>query len=73
VPEVHVDSRDRLASAGAYGLNVKVERDTLLAVRDIAPNELINDVARALGELGLRNAFRVVLEQQSLIVTLGDT
>ena len=63
VPKVHVDSRDRLASAGANGLNVKVERDTFLAVRDVAPNELAIDVVRALGELGLRSACRVVLEQ----------
>ena len=72
VPEVHVDSRNGLARASVDELDVKVEGNTLLAVRDVAANELAVDVVGALGHLRLQDACRIVLEQKSLIVAVAD-
>jgi hypothetical protein len=62
VPEIHVDRRNGLASAGVDELDVKVERNALLAVRDVAANQLAIDVVRALSDFRLQNAGRIVLE-----------
>lgn len=72
VPEVHVDGRDRLASAGVDELDVQIERNTLLAVRNIAADQLAIDVVGALRDFRLQDACRVILEQQSLIVAVSD-
>lgn len=71
VPEVHVDSRHRLASAGIDQLNVKVERNALLVIGDVAADKLAIDVVGALGDLWLQNAGRVVCEQKSLVVAVS--
>lgn len=73
VPKVHVDSRNGLASASVDELDVKVERNALLAIRNIAANELAIDVVRALGDFRLQDARRIVLEQKSLIIAVRDT
>jgi len=72
VPEVHVHCWNGLAGAGVDELDVKVERDTLLAVGDVAADQLAVDVVRALRDFGLQDACRVVLEQQSLIIAVSD-
>ena len=72
MPEVHVDSRDRLASARVDELDVEVERDALLTVGDIAANQLAIDVVRTLSDLGLQNASGVVREEKCLIVAVRD-
>ena len=73
MPDVHVDSRDRLARASVNELDIEVERNTLLAVSDVAADHLSIDVVRTLGDFRLKNASRVIGEQQSLIITVGDT
>ena len=70
VPEIHIDRRNGLAGASVDELDVKVERDTLLAVRDVAANQLAIDVVGALRDFRLQNAGRVVLEQKSLVIAL---
>lgn len=72
MPEVHVDRRNRLASAGIDELDVKVERNALLTVRDVAANQLAIDIVGTLGDFRLQNACRIVLEQKSLIVAVRD-
>jgi hypothetical protein len=72
VPKVHVDSRDRLARAGVDQLNIEVERHTLLTIRDVATNELPIDVVRTLSNLRLKDASRLVGEEKSLVVAIGD-
>lgn len=72
VPEVHVHSWDRLARTSVDELDVKVERNTLLTIRDVAANELAIDIVRALSNLRLQDARRIVLEQKSLVIAVGD-
>ena len=73
VPEVHVNSRNRLARTSVDELNVKVERNSLLTIRDIAANQLAVDVVRALGDFRLQDARGIVLEQKSLVIAVADT
>jgi hypothetical protein len=56
VPKVHVDSRNRRTRAGVNKLNIEVKRNTLLAIGDVATDELSVHVVRTLGDLGLKNA-----------------
>jgi hypothetical protein len=72
VPKVHVDSRDRLARAGVDQLNIKVKRDTLLTIGDVATDKLAIDVVGTLSNLRLEDTGRVVGEKKSLVVTVGD-
>lgn len=72
MPEVHVDSRNRLARAGINELNIEVKRYTLLTIGDIATDELSIDVVRSLSDFRLKNAGRVIGEEQSLVVAVGD-
>ena len=71
VPKVHVDSRNRLARAGVNKLNIEVKRNTLLAIGDVATDELSIDVVRTLGDFGLKDTSRVVGEEKSLVVAVG--
>jgi hypothetical protein len=72
VPNVHVDSRDRGASAGINELDVEVQRDTRLAISNVATDQLAIDVVRALGDFRLKNAGGVVGEEQGLVLAVGD-
>jgi hypothetical protein len=72
VPKVHVDSRDGLARAGVNELNIEVKRNTLLAVGDVATDELAINVVRTLSNFRLKNTGRVISEEKSLIVAVGD-
>ena len=72
VPEIHVDRRNRLASAGVDELDVKVERNALLAIRDVAANQLAIDVVGTLSDFRLQNAGRVIRKEQCLIIAIRD-
>lgn len=72
VPKIHVDGRHRLASAGVDKLDVEIKGHALLAVDDVAPQQLAVDIIRPLSDLGLQNAGRVVREERGLVVAIGS-
>lgn len=72
MPKVHVNSRNRLARASVNELDIEVKRNTLLAIGDVATDELAINVVRTLGDFRLKNTGRVVGEQQSLVITVRD-
>jgi hypothetical protein len=72
MPKIHVDSRDRLARAGVDQLNVEVERYTLLTISDVATDKLSVHIVRTLSNFRLKNTSRVIGEEKSLVVAVGD-
>lgn len=72
MPKIHVHGGDRLARARIHQLDVEVERDTLLILRNIATDEFTIDVVRTLSYFRLQNAGRIIREEQCLIIAIRD-
>jgi hypothetical protein len=44
VPQIHIDLRNRLAGVGVDQLDVHIEWNTFLSLRDVLANEFTSDI-----------------------------
>lgn len=65
VPEIGVDSLQGLTGVCIDQLDVHVERDALLVLDDILPDELAGNIVRTLGDIGPEDAGRIGAEKNA--------